>query len=225
MPYSHACLFVGSDAAAVRAYVDAIVGELVPAGYQLDAMRLAPELDKETGKLHDISIDETKRLKHWISLRPTGTHKVVVIEHAERLGDEAANNLLKVLEEPPSYAHFFLLTSRPGQVLATVISRCERVDVASSGVASSVTPQVRALGAAIKGSVADKIAYAKKLAENPEAITTVRDTLAYIHGQLGTRSELAPVAHGLMDLLVVLEQPQFNRRLAIESFLLSVQIM
>ena len=53
--------------------------------------------------------------------------RVFVIEDADELNDQAANRLLKTLEEPPSFAHLILLTSRPGEVLPTIASRCQSV--------------------------------------------------------------------------------------------------
>lgn len=53
--------------------------------------------------------------------------RVFVIEDADELNDQAANRMLKTLEEPPSFAHLILLTSRPGEVLPTIASRCQQV--------------------------------------------------------------------------------------------------
>jgi DNA polymerase-3 subunit delta' len=53
--------------------------------------------------------------------------RVFVIEQADTLNDQAANRMLKTLEEPPPYAHLLLLTARPGKVLPTIASRCQRV--------------------------------------------------------------------------------------------------
>ena len=53
--------------------------------------------------------------------------RVFVIEDADKLNDSAANRMLKTLEEPPSFAHLILLTSRPGEVLPTIASRCQAV--------------------------------------------------------------------------------------------------
>jgi DNA polymerase-3 subunit delta' len=55
------------------------------------------------------------------------TRRVFVIEEADALNDQAANRMLKTLEEPPPYAHLILLTSRPGKVLPTIASRCQQV--------------------------------------------------------------------------------------------------
>jgi DNA polymerase III subunit delta' len=53
--------------------------------------------------------------------------RVFVIEQADTLNDQAANRMLKTLEEPPPYAHLLLLTASPGKVLPTIASRCQRV--------------------------------------------------------------------------------------------------
>ncbi len=55
------------------------------------------------------------------------TRRVFVIEQADAMNDQAANRLLKTLEEPASFVHVLLLTDRPEQVLATISSRCQQV--------------------------------------------------------------------------------------------------
>ncbi len=53
--------------------------------------------------------------------------RVFVIERADTMNEEAANRLLKTLEEPPRHAHLVLLTERPGDVRPTIASRCQAV--------------------------------------------------------------------------------------------------
>ena len=55
------------------------------------------------------------------------SRRVFVIEGADALNDQAANRMLKTLEEPPPFAHLILLTDRPGKVLPTISSRCQTV--------------------------------------------------------------------------------------------------
>jgi DNA polymerase III subunit delta' len=54
-------------------------------------------------------------------------HRVFVLERADTMNDEAANALLKTLEEPPPYVVLLLLTDRVDQVLPTISSRCQGV--------------------------------------------------------------------------------------------------
>jgi DNA polymerase-3 subunit delta' len=53
--------------------------------------------------------------------------RVFVIERVETMNDEAANRLLKTLEEPPSFVHMLLLTDRRAGVAPTIASRCQHV--------------------------------------------------------------------------------------------------
>ena len=53
--------------------------------------------------------------------------RVFVIEAVDTMNDQAANRMLKTLEEPPDFVHLLLLTDRRADVLATIASRCQPV--------------------------------------------------------------------------------------------------
>jgi DNA polymerase-3 subunit delta' len=53
--------------------------------------------------------------------------RVFVIERVDTMHENAANRMLKTLEEPPPFAHLLLLTDRPQDVLPTILSRCQGV--------------------------------------------------------------------------------------------------
>ena len=53
--------------------------------------------------------------------------RVFVIERVDTMHENAANRMLKTLEEPPPFAHLLLLTDRPQDVLPTILSRCQAV--------------------------------------------------------------------------------------------------
>src|SRR5205823_13355637 len=55
------------------------------------------------------------------------SRRVFVLERADTMNDEVANRMLKTLEEPPPYVHIILLTDALGQMLVTVVSRCQLV--------------------------------------------------------------------------------------------------
>ena len=55
------------------------------------------------------------------------SRRVFVIEHADAMNDQAANRMLKTLEEPPAFVHLLLLTDRREKVLPTIASRCQPV--------------------------------------------------------------------------------------------------
>jgi DNA polymerase-3 subunit delta' len=63
-----------------------------------------------------------------MSFRPAeGQYKVAVVTDAEYMNETAANAFLKLLEEPPPQTVFLLTTSRPEQLLPTIVSRCQRL--------------------------------------------------------------------------------------------------
>ncbi|MFC2022391.1 ATP-binding protein, partial [Chloroflexota bacterium] len=78
----------------------------------------------------EISIDQIRQVQHSVSLPPfEGRCKVFIIDGAELLSIEAANCLLKTLEEPVGKVVFILLTTNEQLLPATVVSRCQRVEL------------------------------------------------------------------------------------------------
>ncbi len=78
----------------------------------------------------EISIDQIREMQHSANLPPfEGRYKVFIIDGAELLSNEAANCLLKTLEEPVGRVIFVLLTSNDGLLPATVVSRCQRLEL------------------------------------------------------------------------------------------------
>jgi len=74
-------------------------------------------------------IDEIRELKEGIRFSPTKSkYKVFIIDESHQLTKEAANALLKTLEEPPSHAIFILATTEIHKMIPTIISRCQRFD-------------------------------------------------------------------------------------------------
>jgi len=74
-------------------------------------------------------IDEIRELRDGIRFVPTKSkYKVFIIDEAHQLTKEAANALLKTLEEPPAHAIFILATTEIQKMISTIISRCQRFD-------------------------------------------------------------------------------------------------
>jgi DNA polymerase-3 subunit delta' len=67
-----------------------------------------------------------RTLKQLAYLRPMcGRKRVFIVAEAEKMNAEAANSLLKVLEEPPLFSQILLVTSNPYLILPTIKSRCQ----------------------------------------------------------------------------------------------------
>jgi DNA polymerase-3 subunit delta' len=78
----------------------------------------------------EIGIDDIRGLQRLANLPPyEGKCKVFIIDEAEYLSTEAANSLLKILEEPPPRVVWLLLVAEEERLLPTIISRCQRLEL------------------------------------------------------------------------------------------------
>lgn len=91
-----------------------------------DVLRLRPP-DGKT----QIPVDQIRMLGEELALSPHhGPRRTVAIVPADAMNVYAANSLLKTLEEPPAGCVLFLVTARPGDLPATIRSRCQKLTVA-----------------------------------------------------------------------------------------------
>jgi len=83
----------------------------------------------EDGKLRkSIPVDEARKLSEFFSKSPAAApHRVAIIDPADDLNINAANAVLKTLEEPPPQGVIFLVSHSPGRLLSTIRSRCRRL--------------------------------------------------------------------------------------------------
>ena len=93
----------------------------ISGGYSVDVI----EIDAASNR----GIEEIREIRERIRLVPTeGRYKVYIIDEAHMLTTEAANALLKTLEEPPPHAILVLVTTEPHRLPPTILSRCQRFD-------------------------------------------------------------------------------------------------
>ena len=142
---SHAYLFHGPGGAGKRAFAREFAARLLahgavdPASAQARALAgVHPDLTWVTPSgAHEILVSDVDQAVVAAAARTPfeSARRVFVIESAEQLGAEAANRLLKTLEEPAAFVHIILVTDRLADVLDTVRSRCQpvRFDAPSVG--------------------------------------------------------------------------------------------
>jgi DNA polymerase III subunit delta' len=163
---SHAYLLHGPGGAGKRAAARALAAEWLATG--------SPDPDSARARVvGDVHPDLT-----WVV--PSGAHEILVsdidepvvaaasktpfeadrrvfvIERVDELGDEAANRMLKTLEEPAPFVHLILLTDRLGDVLPTIQSRCQLVRFDAPPV-EQVTADLEALGIPSKAARASSL--------------------------------------------------------------------
>jgi DNA polymerase III subunit delta' len=99
---------------------------LIAAGAHPDLMFVTQPLDEKTGLAKDgIPVDAIRGLNEFFRKTASlGGWRVAIVRGAEKLNNQAANALLKILEEPPTQAILFLTTAARGRLLPTLRSRC-----------------------------------------------------------------------------------------------------
>ncbi len=83
----------------------------------------------EDGKLRKvIPVDDARKLSEFFSKSPASApHRVAIVDAADDLNVNAANAVLKTLEEPPPRGVLFMISHSPGRLLPTIRSRCRRL--------------------------------------------------------------------------------------------------
>lgn len=152
---SHAYLFHGPGGAGKRAAARALATEWLAAGGTDDGGARAraaagthPDLTwVSPSGAHEILVGDIEGPVVAAASRTPfeADRRVFVIERVDELGPQAANKMLKTLEEPPSYVHLILLTERLAEVMPTIRSRCQlvRFDAPSE---QQVAAELEALG-------------------------------------------------------------------------------
>ncbi len=105
--------------------------------------QLNRELDIED-KVGTISVAESKEILSKMNMRAyEGGNKYMIIWLPERMTQEAANKLLKIIEEPFTGTYFLLVTHAPERVMRTISSRCLNIQllpIDTSSVTGKVSP-------------------------------------------------------------------------------------
>jgi DNA polymerase-3 subunit delta' len=100
---------------------------LFRAGSHPDLLRIEPQEDSS-----GILVDQVRGAIEFLALKAhTAAHKVVIIAPAEAMNVNAANSLLKILEEPPAGSLLVLVAGHLARVPVTIRSRCRRVPVSA----------------------------------------------------------------------------------------------
>lgn len=120
---SHSYLFVGPSGVGKRKVAFEFAKKLTMGRVVL--LESHPDI-MVTDREDAIKIEQIRELIHTLSLSPYSLpYKIVILNNIERLTQEAANALLKTLEEPSPRSLLILIASDLEQVLPTIISRCQ----------------------------------------------------------------------------------------------------
>ena len=98
-----------------------------------------------------ITVDETREtISFFGSTAAVEGWRVCIVDTVDELNPNAANALLKILEEPPRQSLFFLVSHAPGRVLPTILSRCRRLTLRPLSTADVSKAAANATNSAIE---------------------------------------------------------------------------
>lgn len=119
-----------------------------------------PKNDQNTGFKSAITVDEIRRLQRFFSMTAAGAdaYRVVIIDPVNDLNRNAANALLKLLEEPPARSVFILIAHGTGGLLPTIRSRCQILKFAPLSDADIAAIVDRQLGHEFDATTIERIA-------------------------------------------------------------------
>lgn len=144
---AHAYLLAGPVGSGKRALAGQLTALLLGASAS-DFQHPDVHLIEPESRSRRILIEQIRELEHGLRLRSfSGGSKIGVIVDADRLQPNAANAFLKTLEEPPAHSHLLLLTSRPEQMLETILSRCLELPLRATAAPATTPLQARLLAA------------------------------------------------------------------------------
>ena len=149
-----------------------------------------------------ISIEQVREIQRDASLLPyEGRSRVFIFESAEKLSGEAANSLLKTLEEPPESVLIILVASDVNAVLPTILSRCRRVELrpVPSGAVSDFLAERKGVSREraeeIAGLSGGRMGWAIEAADDPTVISGIAESMdaieAAVNGSLTDRFDYA----------------------------------
>jgi len=107
----------------------------ITAGSHTDMLVIEPIYDpKKEEFAREISVEQAREIGQFLSLTPgEGAWRVVIVDAIDQLNNNAANAILKILEEPPAQAILLLISHNPGKLLPTIRSRCRNLRLAPLG--------------------------------------------------------------------------------------------
>ncbi|MEZ5996701.1 MAG: DNA polymerase III subunit delta' [Hyphomonadaceae bacterium] len=175
---------------------DDVVARRVTALSHPDLFVLRRGLNERGKPRREITVDDARELGHFFSLAPSeGGMRVAIVDAVDDLNRNAANAILKTLEEPPARSILFLVCHAPGAALATIRSRCRRLALRPLSEAQ-MKANLEGMGEGVLGLAKGRPGRA--IALQAQGMDAAGADLAQAHTRIG-RGESSALLGGLYD--------------------------
>jgi len=165
-----------------------------------------------------IRVKVMRELEREANFRPfEGVARIFIVEDADTMNDQAANALLKTLEEPPPSSHLILTTANPTALLATIRSRCQMIRFAPihvdqveeflSAQRSLPAEDARLLARTAQGSIG------RALAGDVETYRDRRNTMLEVLRALTLTNDRVELLHSAEALAAAKDRQEYEQRL------------
>jgi DNA polymerase III gamma/tau subunit len=189
---------------------------------EFDTVEIEPEAGDKNSK-GEIGVKVIRDMIRQINLTPGhGSGKLAIIKGADRLGLEAANTLLKTLEEPPGAATIILLSSDL-KLLPTIRSRCQivRCDDSVTSADEEILAQFRET---LKGNLKKSFKAAEKMSTDADLEQKLNVIISSLRNQLQSDASIDKV-RVIKSILAAKRNLKIttNKRLVLENLFMEIK--
>lgn len=147
-------------------------------------------LEKEE-EATQIKIERIREMIKRVSLRSQGK-RVILLKKAELLSLEAANALLKILEEPPPGTIFILTASNIKQVIPTIVSRCQGYYLADDKPKIKILGREKRIKDFLAGDLVARFKFAEEVAKiKGQAVLILNGLARFLRSKMMEKSDLS----------------------------------
>lgn len=160
-----------------------------------------PALHWFDGRESGLKIEDVRNISELLGFQPVGDATYIIVLALENASVPAQQALLKMLEEPPAFARWLLLTSNLNQILPTIQSRCLVIEDQSDDATLSgdVVSEMESLYEKIcSSSIGEAIALSDTFGDRSQTQKTLKNLITYLH-------QLPPTAEKVKHLQILVQ--------------------
>jgi len=174
----------------------------------------------------EILVEQIRELRRYLSLSPhSSSYKSAIIYEAEKMNSEAANALLKTLEEPKGNAVLILITGIPSALPDTIISRCEEIKFRATSLDKASRDFIKKeYIEVLERSLDDMFKFIEAIYKNEaETLALLNSWLFWFREKMKEDFKYTKITKEIQKTKNLISSTNINRRLALENLALCIK--